>query len=139
MRIIRVNDDRLIVRLTLSIVTLTASTVTACCLWTVWSYWYYELNADCADGHDCKCLLFGESFAVGNGFAGGRRLPCQYVFFSAWASAGLAACTSVYFGCGWLRTCSRRSTARRDVLRPEPSSNLDVDDEIDGPSGSESW
>lgn len=87
-----------LVRLTLSGGALVASTAAACCFLSVWSYWYYELDADCVQARDCKCLLFGTSFA-GGGFVGGDRFACQYVAYSLLASAGLAVYMCVHYGC----------------------------------------
>ncbi|XP_060859849.1 uncharacterized protein LOC132937035 isoform X2 [Metopolophium dirhodum] len=105
-----------LVRLTLSGGALVASTAAACCFLSVWSYWYYELDADCVQARDCKCLLFGTSFA-GGGFVGGDRFACQYVAYSLLASAGLAAYTSVYYGCRLL-LCAGHSRGRHQHHRP---------------------
>ncbi|KAL5237923.1 hypothetical protein ACI65C_005333 [Semiaphis heraclei] len=105
-----------LVRLTLSGGALVASTAAACCFMAVWSYWYYELDADCVQARDCKCLLFGTSFA-GGGFVGGDRFACQYVAYSLLASAGLATYTSVYYGCTLL-LCAGHSHRRHQHHRP---------------------
>lgn len=80
---------------------LVTSVAAACCFLTVWSYWYRELDAQCEDGRDCKCLLFGTSFASGH-FVGGDQYACGYVYHSTVASAVLAAGASVYYGTKWL-------------------------------------
>ncbi|XP_026816662.1 uncharacterized protein LOC113556108 [Rhopalosiphum maidis] len=105
-----------LVRLTLSGGALAASVAAACCFLTVWSYWYYELDADCTQARDCKCLLFGTSFA-GGGFVGGDRFACLYVTYSLLASAGLAACACVYYGCRAL-LCPGRGRRRHPHHRP---------------------
>ncbi|XP_025207272.1 uncharacterized protein LOC112603073 [Melanaphis sacchari] len=87
-----------LIRLTLSGGALVASIAAVSCFLTVWSYWYFELDADCTQARDCKCLLFGTSFA-GGGFVGGDRFACLYVTYSLLASAGLAACACAYHGC----------------------------------------
>lgn len=104
----------LISRSALCGVALAASTAAACCFLTVWSYWYNELDADCANGRDCKCVLFGTSFA-GGAFVGGERSACRYAFCSALASAGLAACNCAYYGLKAL--LYRPATAGRGGLR----------------------
>ncbi|XP_025409188.1 uncharacterized protein LOC112682716 [Sipha flava] len=101
-----------VVRLTLSGLAFVSSAAAACCFLTVWSYWYRELDADCADAYDCTCLLFGSSLA--NGFVGGDRSVCRYVFYSMAASAALAAYASAYYGCKSL-------LCRRTGHRPVPS------------------
>ncbi|XP_003244943.1 uncharacterized protein LOC100573900 isoform X1 [Acyrthosiphon pisum] len=105
-----------LVRLTLSGGALVASIAAACCFLAVWSYWYYELDADCVQARDCKCLLFGTSFA-GGGFVGGDLFACQYVAYSLMASAGLAAYTSVYYGCRLL-LCAGHGRGRHQHHRP---------------------
>ncbi|KAF0754688.1 Uncharacterized protein FWK35_00028540 [Aphis craccivora] len=105
------SDGGTLVRLTLSGGALVASTAAACCFVTVWWYWYYELDADCVQTRDCKCLLFGTSFA-GGGFVGGDRFACLYVTYSLVASAGLGTCACVYYGCRAL-LCPSRSLRRR--------------------------
>lgn len=107
-----------LVRLTLSGVALVASTAAACCFLAVWSYWYHELDADCVQDQDCKCLLFGTSFAGGS-FVGGDRFACQYVAYSLLASAMLAACACVYHGCSSLLCPGprRRHRHHRPIVR----------------------
>lgn len=102
-----------VARSTLAGVALAASAVAACCFLAVWSYWYHELDADCADGRDCKCVLFGTSLA-GATFVGGERSACRYAFRSALASAAMAACAGVYYGCVAV-LCRRHSRHSRPV------------------------
>ncbi|CAH1733348.1 unnamed protein product [Aphis gossypii] len=111
------SDGGTLVRLTLSGGALVASTAAACCFVTVWWYWYYELDADCVQARDCKCLLFGTSFA-GGGFVGGDRFACLYVTYSLVASAGLGACACVYHGCRALLCPSRGLRRRHRHHRP---------------------
>lgn len=99
-----------ITRIALSAIALVSSMVAACCFYAVWSYWYRELDADCPDGRDCTCLLFGTSFA--SGFSGGNRSACQHVFYATSASATLAACMCAYWGCRPL-LCQPANTRRR--------------------------
>jgi len=93
-------DGGPIARLTLSGVAFVASTTAACCFSTVWSYWYFELDADCPDRADCRCVLFGTSLA--DGFVGGERFACRYVLCSTLVSAALATVATTYYGCKWL-------------------------------------
>lgn len=117
-------------RLALSCVALIASVTAACCFSTVWSYWYHELDADCPDRGDCKCVLFGTSLS--DGFVGGERSACRHVLYSTLASAALAASATAYYGCRSL-LCRRRPAdrpRRRDrhvQLRSPPSSPLPDD------------
>ncbi|VVC27153.1 Hypothetical protein CINCED_3A018346 [Cinara cedri] len=105
------------VPLTAGCASFATSVAAACCFLTVWSYWYWELDAQCEAGRDCKCLLFGTSFASGN-FVGGDQYACSYVYHSTIASSALAACASVYYGTKWL-LCpdGRLREGRRPVRR----------------------
>lgn len=101
------------VQFALGCAALATSVVALYCFSSVWSYWYLELDADCPNARDCKCLLFGTSFAGGS-FVGGEQYVCRYVVYSTLASAGLAACACSYFGTKWLLCpASRDSSARR--------------------------
>lgn len=108
-----------VARSVLAGVALATSAVAACCFLTVWSYWYHELDADCADGRDCKCVLFGTSLA-GATFVGGERSTCRYAFRSALASVALAACACVYYGCVAVLCRGRR------LRRPVADADVDA-------------
>lgn len=115
-----------VARSTLAGVALASSVAAACCFLAVWSYWYHELDADCADGRDCKCVLFGTSLA-GATFVGGERSTCRYAFRSALASAASAACACVYYGCVAVLCRRRRRRPVADADAAAAAVELDGD------------
>lgn len=115
-----------VVELTMTGVALFMSVTTASCFFAVWTYWYYELDVDCWDRRDCKCLLFGTSVQAdsrgGGGFVGGERSPCQYVLYSTLASAVLAASAFIYYGCRTLLCRHRRRYGQHQPVQQARSS-----------------
>ncbi|XP_050529190.1 uncharacterized protein LOC126898833 [Daktulosphaira vitifoliae] len=94
------------------------------CFLVVWSYWYFEFDADCAV-HDCKCILFGTSFA-GGVFVGGQLYRCRYVWYSLTVSASFAALACIAYGLGILCSVGTARQRRRSYDQAPTMTDDDI-------------
>ncbi|XP_050438477.1 uncharacterized protein LOC126844373 [Adelges cooleyi] len=99
-----------------------AATVAAACFAAVWSYWFFEFDADCTV-HDCKCILYGTSYA-GGAFVGGEQYRCRYVWWSLAASAIFAACACACYGLALLCSTGTRPYAPANISDDAKSSQV---------------